>query len=279
MENGLFVTAIGRVQVVEATRPWARVAWGSDKFDLWASYSGRISNQAQVLLSNGAPIDERSCILQLDGKFHSSFLAGRGRVVAGLSVRNARVNTLGTLMAAENDDRSDRYYSGFGQVEYSVIPKVRLVAAGRYDNSNLFDAQLSPKGAVVYSPTPDHAFRVTASRAFLTPSQTEYFLHIQPGVQDFSPLEVQVLLGCLDDRRSITLAGDTQQHVVEDGGFTSWSEFLARLGVDGAEVETLQVSYRCSREIADVVVFLASERGSFITGETIIVGGGRDLFI
>jgi len=34
-------------------------------------------------------------------------------------------------------------------------------------------------------------------------------------VQDFSPVEVQVLLDCLDDRRSITLAGDTQQHLMQ----------------------------------------------------------------
>jgi DNA helicase-2/ATP-dependent DNA helicase PcrA len=73
-------------------------------------------------------------------------------------------------------------------------------------------------------------------------------------VQDFSPVEVQVLLGCLDERRSITLAGDTQQHVVEGGGFTSWSDFLDRLGVPGAEVETLRVSYRCSQEIAEAAM-------------------------
>ena len=69
-------------------------------------------------------------------------------------------------------------------------------------------------------------------------------------VQDFSALEVQVLLGCLDQRRSLTLAGDTQQHVVEHGGFTSWGEFLDRLGLEGTEVSTLEVSYRCTREIA-----------------------------
>jgi DNA helicase-2/ATP-dependent DNA helicase PcrA len=69
-------------------------------------------------------------------------------------------------------------------------------------------------------------------------------------VQDLSPLEVQVLLGCLDARRSITLAGDTQQHVVDAGGFTSWSDFLAQLGLAGAEVSTLRVSYRCTAEIA-----------------------------
>jgi DNA helicase-2/ATP-dependent DNA helicase PcrA len=68
-------------------------------------------------------------------------------------------------------------------------------------------------------------------------------------VQDFSPLEVQVLADCLDDSRSLTLAGDTQQHVVESSGFTSWSDFLARLGVSGDSIETLRVSYRSSREI------------------------------
>lgn len=70
-------------------------------------------------------------------------------------------------------------------------------------------------------------------------------------VQDFAPLEVRILLDCLDDRRSITLAGDTQQHLMEESGFTSWSDFFRHLGVDGAEVNTLRVSYRSSREIAE----------------------------
>jgi DNA helicase-2/ATP-dependent DNA helicase PcrA len=70
-------------------------------------------------------------------------------------------------------------------------------------------------------------------------------------VQDLAALEVRVLLDCLDERRSITLAGDTQQHVVAEGGFTSWPEFLARLGLEGTSVSTLRVSYRCTREIAE----------------------------
>ncbi len=69
-------------------------------------------------------------------------------------------------------------------------------------------------------------------------------------VQDFSPVEVRVLLDCLDRHRSITLAGDTQQHITADAGFTSWATFFAHLGLAGAEVSTLEVSYRCSREIA-----------------------------
>ncbi|MDG2303491.1 MAG: AAA family ATPase [Candidatus Binatia bacterium] len=69
-------------------------------------------------------------------------------------------------------------------------------------------------------------------------------------VQDFSPLEVQILLGCLDPKGSITLAGDTQQHVIENSGFTSWAEFMEHLGVDGQEVETLKINYRSSAQIS-----------------------------
>jgi len=73
-------------------------------------------------------------------------------------------------------------------------------------------------------------------------------------VQDFSPVEVRVLLGCLDERQSITLAGDTQQHLVQDAGFTSWAAFFKDLGLEGTEVSTLQISYRCSRQIAEFAV-------------------------
>jgi DNA helicase-2/ATP-dependent DNA helicase PcrA len=59
-----------------------------------------------------------------------------------------------------------------------------------------------------------------------------------------------VLIDCLDERRSLTLAGDTQQHVQPHSGFTSWSRFLEELGVQGDALETLRVSYRSSQEIA-----------------------------
>jgi len=60
-----------------------------------------------------------------------------------------------------------------------------------------------------------------------------------------------VLIDCLDARRSLTLAGDTQQHVLQAAGFTSWPEFLAHLGLEGTSIDTLRVSYRSSREITN----------------------------
>jgi DNA helicase-2/ATP-dependent DNA helicase PcrA len=68
-------------------------------------------------------------------------------------------------------------------------------------------------------------------------------------IQDFSPLEVQVLLGCMEEGAGVTMAGDTQQHVMEHSGFTSWQQFFDHLGVTGTEIETLRISYRSSDEI------------------------------
>ena len=98
-------------------------------------------------------------------------------------------------------------------------------------------------------------------------------------VQDFAPLEVQVLLGCLDERRSITLAGDTQQHLVEHGGFRSWSEFLQQLGLEGTEVSTLDVSYRCTHEIASFALALLGDlREDTTPPKTVRTGPPVELF-
>jgi DNA helicase-2/ATP-dependent DNA helicase PcrA len=69
--------------------------------------------------------------------------------------------------------------------------------------------------------------------------------------QDLSPLEVRVLMDCTTPERSMTLAGDTQQHVLQEAGFTDWNEFFGHLGVKGTAVSTLRVSYRSTQPIVN----------------------------
>jgi DNA helicase-2/ATP-dependent DNA helicase PcrA len=78
-------------------------------------------------------------------------------------------------------------------------------------------------------------------------------------VQDFAPLEVRVLLDSMQRESSITLAGDTQQHLMEHSGFTSWAGFFRELGLDGAEIETLKVSYRSSLEVMQFATSLLGD--------------------
>jgi len=78
-------------------------------------------------------------------------------------------------------------------------------------------------------------------------------------VQDFAPLEVRVLLESLQRDAGITLAGDTQQHLMEHSGFTSWPAFFRGLGLEGAEIETLRVSYRSSAEVMQFATALLGD--------------------
>ncbi len=78
-------------------------------------------------------------------------------------------------------------------------------------------------------------------------------------VQDFSPVEVRVLLDCLDERRSMTLAGDTQQHITKDSGFTSWSDFFKTLGIENTAVDTQQTAYRAADPVRPVLATLRED--------------------
>jgi DNA helicase-2/ATP-dependent DNA helicase PcrA len=78
-------------------------------------------------------------------------------------------------------------------------------------------------------------------------------------VQDFAPLEVRVLLESLQHEAGITLAGDTQQHLMEHSGFTSWPAFFRGLGLEGTEIETLRVSYRSSAEVMEFATSLLGD--------------------
>jgi DNA helicase-2/ATP-dependent DNA helicase PcrA len=78
-------------------------------------------------------------------------------------------------------------------------------------------------------------------------------------VQDFSPIEVRVLLGACGARRSVTLAGDTQQHITQHAGFSSWQGFLDRIGVESTALNTLQVSYRSTHPITRFAISVLGE--------------------
>jgi len=178
VQNEVFVTGIGRVQVVKAIKPYARLSLAADRYNLFGFWNSRTSLDPQVALASGLPLEERSDIFHIEGQQNWNFAQERGRVVYGASYRNTRVNTFGTLMDPINDDRNDDYYSGYAQLEFKLTPQFRLVGAGRVDDGSLFDTQFSPKGALVFSPNENHSFRFSVNRAFQTPNYSEFFLRV-----------------------------------------------------------------------------------------------------
>ena len=191
VQNEVFVTGIGRVQVLKAIKPYARVALAADRYNLFAFWNSRTSIDPQIALSSGAELEERSDIFHIEGQQNWNFQQDRGRVVYGASYRNTQVNTSGTLMNLINDDRSDDYYSAYGQVEYRFLPQLRLVGAARVDDGSLFDTQFSPKGALVFTPAENHSFRFSVNRAFQTPNYSELFLQAPARASSPGPATVE----------------------------------------------------------------------------------------
>ena len=71
----------------------------------------------------------------------------------------------------------------YAQIDAPLTSWLRAVVAGRYDKHDFYDAQFSPKAALLVSPTPDQTVRLTFNRAFKSPSilQTSFFF------PDFQP--------------------------------------------------------------------------------------------
>jgi outer membrane receptor protein involved in Fe transport len=192
VENDIFVTGIGRVQVTKALRPWARLGWDADNYNVMAWYNGRNSTEPQYSLASGVPLEESSSIFHVEGQYNRSFAEDRARVIVGASARSTNVDTETTLMAPGDDNRSDGYFSGYGQFEFKVTPQVRLVAAARVDDGDLIDMQFSPKGAIVFSPNDQHSIRFTVNRAFQTPNYSEFFLRANTPAHNLtSPAELE----------------------------------------------------------------------------------------
>lgn len=77
---------------------------------------------------------------------------------------------------------------GYLQFETPLPLNLRLVGAGRYDKHDNYDAQFSPKAALLWTPMEDQTLRVTYNRAFKSPTllQTNfYFPNFSPFVGVF----------------------------------------------------------------------------------------------
>lgn len=229
-ENEVFVTGIGRVQVTGAARPYARIGWAAEKFNLMAYWNGRRTHRAQVALASGAQLLERSDVFHVEAQRNTSFADERLKVVYGGSYRSTNVNTSGTLMLPQDDDRSDASYAGFAQLSYGLSDQVRLVLAGRVDGGDLIETQISPKAALVYNPNQNHSFRFTFNQAFQTPNYSEYYLRAAAGAPaNFSALEAGLRASPL----GAALAGVPQGQLFTNSAVVPvWARGNAKLDVE-----------------------------------------------
>lgn len=173
VEGPVLQTGIGRVQVLDADRPWGRVNFNTSHFNVLAYYNKRDAPE-QLALASGGNLVLESNVWAIETQGNAGFAGGKGQVVGGASYRDEEIETRGTLtFRPVGGDRQ----AVFGQLDYSFTPKFKGVVAGRWDDSSLHDSQFSPKVALVFSATPNHTIRATYNEAFQSPNYSEFFLY------------------------------------------------------------------------------------------------------
>ena len=96
--------------------------------------------------------------------------------------------------------------------------------------------------------------------------------------QDYSPVELAVLLNTVSSGRSVTLAGDTAQRVLLDNGFSDWDTVLSELGLSHVEIEPLRLSYRSTQEIIDLSLSVLGPLAPEHPGTAVRHGAPVELF-
>lgn len=243
----VFQTGIGRVQLVEVDRQWLRLNHSMESWNFMAAYNGRKADE-QTALSTGAnlALDDKNWKGEAQGWW--SFAGDRVRLVGGLSYEDERVDSVDKngpvrprLLSPANqqtlmyEPHVESFAAGYAQLDWDLSERVKLVLAGRYDDSTLHDPQVSPKGALVFALAPDHSLRLTYNEAFQVPNYSEYFLQADVAAPiNLSPLEV------LCFQQGVTCGFNL------DGDMTTGETRVLALGnfeLDLEKVKTAEIGY------------------------------------
>ncbi len=181
IEGPVFQTGIGRVQVLNAKRPFYRASYSTDQWNVQAHYAERQGDQVnltQDLIVNFELVSDTKRY-GIEGQGNWKFAGDRGRVVIGAAHTEERVDTTGpdgdqtVVWEPISTDRQ----AIFSQFDWKLTDKLELVLAARVDENTLHDTQFSPKAALVWEMLQNHSLRFTYNEAFQVANYSEFFLN------------------------------------------------------------------------------------------------------
>jgi len=263
IEGPAFQTGIGRVQLVDSSRPWYRVNFNTIHFNALGYQTTRDAPR-QTALSSGANLALDTERIGFEVQTNWDFAQDKARVVFGASLQDEDIDSFDPTTGRQSlmfGPVTNEKTAFFGQLDWNLSDKVKLVLAGRYDESDLHDSQVSPKAALVYSINPNHTLRATYNEAFQVANYSEFFL--QAPVAPPIPLRLAVL---------VAVGVDLQAAFCTPFGVDCGFDSIPLLAVGNKdlqleEVETIELGY--SGILGDraylTVDYYASSNSNFIT--------------
>lgn len=176
--GGVVVTGIGRVQINDGERQFVRANYSTEHFNFLA-YDNSRETFDQSALATGGFISLDTGARHAELQANQSFNGGKIRLVGGVSYRETDIDTANpqgqqTLIFQPVDTEAK---AAFAQADFQLGSSVKLVLAGRWDDSTLHDSQVSPKGALVWSINNNHTLRLSYNEAFQVGNYSEFFLN------------------------------------------------------------------------------------------------------
>lgn len=137
-----------------------------------------------IRLMSDWPSDGQLMAIEVQNNFRLPQI--KTRVIWGGQFRNDIVSSHRQWLTDRltGEDLSINQKGVYAQIETSLLPKLDLVGAARYDDHESYDAQFSPKAGLVFKPAEGSALRVTYNRAFKSPTTLQTNFHIP----DFTPV-------------------------------------------------------------------------------------------
>lgn len=198
IEGPAFQTGIGRVQLVDIERPWARANFSTVHWNVLGSYNRRDASD-QTALASGTRLVLDTESVQFEAQGNWDFAKDKGRVVVGGSYKDEDIDSLDPATGAQTlifEPVGATSGALFGQLDWAATDKLKVVIAGRWDTSDLHDNQFSPKASLVYSLADDQTLRLTYNEAFQVPNYSEFFLQGNVAAPvDLSAIEGICLIG------------------------------------------------------------------------------------
>lgn len=203
--NGVGVTSAGRNQLKDWQYANAQIRYTSDRWFAQAyqthsqsgstyalnGFSTNRANPANAGLSDDSV--KALSAFPADGKLQAAEVQGNvtlpsllnTRFVAGTQFRQDIVSSKRIWLtdALTGEDLKIKQAGVYVQTETPITEQTKLVLGGRYDKPDFYDAQFSPKAALLISPDENSTFRLTFNRAYKSPTvlQTSFFY------RDFAP--------------------------------------------------------------------------------------------
>ena len=218
--NGVGATSVGRNQLQNYGYRDAQIQYTGSRLFAQAYMSQSVSGttfQLNGLAQNSVrfptisydsvkklsafPSDGRLQAAEVQNNFSVGMLSKTGisaidntHFTYGGQIRRDRISTYGNWLSDRQTGTPIliNQKGVYGQMETPLSEMFRVVLAGRYDKHDKYDAQFSPKAALLFTPITDQTFRVTYNKAFKSPSvlQTDfYFPNFQPFVGVFGNLD------------------------------------------------------------------------------------------